>query len=79
MSKNLCGFYNFALGYYTRIISVDPCQIIDNLNIKMNRHDRLVSQELPKVWTLTQYIEKIFMKIEGLKSREQFDIDSSCT
>ncbi len=79
MSNHVWGLYDIILGYYTHLLSRKPLKMIDQLNMKRQKHNFLVEHHLPQVWSLTQYIEKILIKLEGFPTVEDYYENSSCT
>lgn len=67
MRSYFFGLYDFILGYYSRIVNVETIRIIDELNLKVNP-DRIVGDEINRIYQLTHFIEKIVTRIEGIKN-----------
>eukprot|EP00347_Sterkiella_histriomuscorum_P004112 403361706 len=78
MSSYWFGLYDYILGYYCRMMNQETIKVIDALNSKTNP-DRIIGDELSKIYQLTHFIERIITKIEGIKSWQEYVLESSCT
>jgi predicted alpha/beta-fold hydrolase len=78
MSNSFFGIYDYGLGYYSRLIAVPVVKAIDDMNSKTHP-DRIVGDAINTVYSLSQYIERVIVKMEGMKSVAQYHHDSSCT
>ena len=78
MSTYFFGIYDYMLGYYSRISTVPVIASVDHLNSK-NHPERMIHDGLSTVYSLSNYIENIIVKIENFKNVSQYYHESSCT
>ena len=78
MNSYFFGFYDFVLGFYSRLNNAHTVAAIDKINAK-NYPEKIVGDSINKVFTLSSFIERVVVKIEGMKNVDYYNHEASCT
>lgn len=82
MIKNLGtlvgGLYNKVFWRMTKKVSEEPIAMIDKMNEK-TKPERVIGNEIHKIQTITEYIEKLIVKINGYRDPKHFYQEASMT
>ena len=71
MSTYFFGVYDYVLGYFARLSSMPVVKQCDELNMKINA-EKVIGDDILKVYSLTQYINNVILKIEHFTSLEHY-------
>jgi predicted alpha/beta-fold hydrolase len=72
------GLYDYVLGTFCRINATHAVRQIDILNMKISP-EKVISEEIKRIYRLSKFVEKVVVKVEGFKSFQIYNYESSCT